>query len=779
MKDILEEMIFPVNIQEEVSQSFLDYSLSVITDRALPDVRDGLKPVHRRILYSMFEEGMLSTKAHVKSAKAVGAIMGNYHPHGDSSVYDALVRLTQDFSLNHPLVDGHGSFGDIDGNSAAAMRYTEARLSKISEEMLRDIKKNTVPFKPNFSEDKMEPIVLPSRFPNLLVNGTTGIAVGMACSFVPHSLEGSINAVISYIKNNDITIKELLDIIGGPDFPTGGIVINENELLEGYTKGRGRVRIRAKYHIETRAKKQLLVFTEIPYMTKKVKIIEDIVKLCEDKEIEGISDVRDESDEKIALVVEIAKGFDPDNIANILFSKTQLENTYSINNTCLVDGSPQVLSLKELVSYYSHFQEEVIINRTKFELKKIYDRLEIVEGLIIALAEIENVRKIFKESDSSANAQIKLIEKYKLTEIQAKAILDMKLARLTKLQVDELKEEKIELVNKSKYLESVLEDKEILHNLLITELNAIKTQYKKPRRTEIKQIDVVKTKKSNKPEIIIKPVLVAIDNNYNITFIEESKFKNKKNSKDYIYTIKTTTVDQLTVFTNLGKVYRVNVHEIKNGDNLLRLLDIKNESIVNIITDNNKQFVMFLTKHGMIKKSLLTEYQNIKRNGTIGITLKDDDEVVDICYLGNESIILGTKNGLTIHFVTTDITAVGRTAMGVLGIKLKDGDAAAAITPVSTSAPYILTISKNGFAKKTKKEEYTIQKRNGVGVQGIKIADGDSLFAILSVTDADEILIYSNNILVKTTGKDVPIVGRVSQGNHLAKYGNVNNIHII
>ena len=608
---------------------------------------------------------------------------------------------------------------------------------------------------------------------------TTGIAVGMACSFVPHSLEGAINAVIAYIHNNDITTKELLEVIGGPDFPTGGIVINENELLEGYTKGRGRVRIRAKYHIETRAKKQLLVFTEIPYMTKKVKIIEDIVKLCEDKEIEGISDVRDESDEKIALVVEIAKGFDPENIANILFSKTQLENTYSINNTCLVDGSPQVLSLKQLISYYSNFQEEVIINRTKYDLKKVYDRLEIVEGLIIALADIENVIQIIKQSDSAASAQIKLIDKYKLSEVQAKAILDMKLARLTKLQVNELKEEKIELIKKSKYLESILNDKAILHDVLILELNVIKNQYKKPRKTSIQQIDVVKTKKSNKPEIIVKPVLVAIDNNYNITFIEDSKFKNKKNSKDYIYTIKTTTKDQLTIFTNLGKVYRVNVHEIKNGDNLLKLLDIKSEKIINVVTDHDKQFIMFLTKNGMIKKSLLSEYQNIKRNGTIGINLKEGDEVVDICYLNNESVILGATNGLMIHIVTTDITAVGRAAMGVLGIKLKEGAFATAICPVSNVAPYILTISKNGFVKQTKKEEYTIQKRNGVGVQGIKLADNDVLFAILSISEKDDILIYSNNILVKTTGKEVPIVGRVSQGNHLAKYGNVNNIHII
>ena len=455
----IEETIFPVNINDEVSQSFLDYSLSVITDRALPDVRDGLKPVHRRIIWTMFENGLFNSKMYKKSADTVGSVLGRYHCHGDLSVYDAMVRLAQDFSLRYPLVDGHGAFGDIDGNPAAHMRYTEARLAKIAEEMTRDIKKDTVDWKPNFSEDREEPVVLPSRFPNLIVNGATGIAVGMACSFAPHNLDSAINAVVAYINNNKISHEELFNIIEGPDFPTGGIIINKDELLDGYKTGRGRVRIRAKYKIETRAKKTLLVFTEIPYMTKMTKIIEDIVTLCEGKEIEGISDVRDESDQNISLVIEISKGYDAENIANVLFAKTQLENTYSINNTCLVDDEPKVLSMKDMIRHYVEFQQDLLIRRTEFELNKILIRLNIVEGLIIALANIDEVIRIIRESDSTDSARSSLISAFVLNEEQAKAILDMRLAKLTKLQVNELKEEKIELTNSKIYLEKITRKK--------------------------------------------------------------------------------------------------------------------------------------------------------------------------------------------------------------------------------------------------------------------------------------------------------------------------------
>lgn len=776
--DKIEEMIFPINITEEVSQSFLDYSLSVITDRALPDVRDGLKPVHRRIIYTMFEDGMFNNKPHKKSAQTVGSVLSRYHAHGDSSVYEAMVRLAQDFSLREPLVDGHGAFGDIDGNAAAAYRYTEARLSKIAEEMIRDIKKDSIDWKLNFSEDRYEPTVLPSRFPNLLVNGSTGIAVGMACSFAPHNLNQTINAVIEYIKNTDISGEELYNLIGGPDFPTGGLVINKDELLSGYLTGRGRIRIRSKYKIETRAKRTLIVFYELPYMTKKTKIIEDIVALCESKEIEGISDVRDESDEKIALVIELAKGYDAENIANVLFAKTQLENTYSINNTCLVDGEPKVLSLKSMIKHYVEFQEEVLTRRTKYELHRVLVRLNLIEGLIIALSNIEKVIAIIRESESTNAAGIALVKEFLLNEEQAKAILDMKLSRLTKLEVNELKTEKAELIINKNRFESILNNHEELNKLLITEISEIQHKYKSPRKTEITQFTFVKEKKNSKPEVVVKPIIVAIDSDYTIKFIEEKQFKNKKNNNDYIYIISTDTSDSLSIFMNNGKLYKLPLDDLKDNSNIIALLSIKDEKIIDILADTSKKYIVFLTKQGMIKKSLLDEYKNIKRSGIIGINLKENDEVVSICYINEEPLIIMSSKGLTIKIQSNEVTATGRNTMGVLGIKLKD-DSAASLTPVYDNKQFVLIITKNGFIKKTKKEEYTLQKRNGVGIIGTKITSSDQALAIIAVNENDTILIYSNDKLVKIPCTDVPTIGRTSQGNHIVKSGNVNNIHII
>jgi len=778
MIDKLEEIIFPTNIIEEVSQSFLDYALSVITDRALPDVRDGLKPVHRRIIYTMYEEGLFNNKPYEKSAATVGNVMGRYHAHGDSSVYEAMVRLAQNFSLRYPLIDGHGAFGDIDGNSPAHMRYTEAKLSKIAEEMVRDINKDTVDWKLNFSESRKEPIVLPSRYPNLLVNGATGIAVGMACSFAPHNLYNVIDCVTAYIENPKITNKELFEILGGPDFPTGGIVINKDELLEGYTNGRGRIRIRSKYKIEQRAKKDLLIFTELPYMTKKTKIIEDIVNLCEKKEIEGISDVRDESDENIALVVEIAKGYDPHNIANILFSKTQLENTYSINHTCLVNGEPKVLSLKNLIKFYVDFQQEVLTRRINFDLQKILIRLNIVKGLIIALADIDNVIKIIKESNFYVEALETLIETYNLNNLQAKAILDMRLSGLTKLQVQELKEEELELNNKKIKLEAILADINLLNQLFIKEIKEIQIKYKKPRLTDITQIDIIKTKKS-KPDIIIKPITIAIDKKYNIKVIEDKSFKNKKNTNDYIYIINTLTSNSLSIFLNNGKIYNINISELKDNSNLINLLNLDKEKIINVLSKTNNKYILFLTKKGIVKKSFIEEYNNIKRNGAIGIKLREDDEVVSICYINEEPVSILTKNGIIIKFKSQEISSTGRNTIGVNGIKLKDSDEAISITPIYEDKEYILIITKNGFVKKTKKEEYTIQKRNGVGLIGCKLNYQDQSINILSVNDNDNIIIYSNDTLIKIPCSNVPTVGRSTQGNHIVKTGNVNNIHII
>lgn len=770
------ETIFPTNMKEEVEQSFLDYALSVITDRALPDVRDGLKPVHRRIIYTMFEKGLTSSKAYKKSADTVGSVLGSYHPHGDTSVYDAMVRLAQDFSMRYTLVDGHGNFGNIDGDPAAAYRYTEARMSKVAEEMIRDIKKNTVNFKPNFSEDKMEPIVLPSRLPNLIINGTTGIAVGMACSFAPHNLTDTFNAIVAYVNNNEITHKELLDIVTGPDFPTGGLVINQDELLEGYSTGRGRIRIRSRYKLETRGKKQLVVFTEIPYMTKKEKIIQDIVKLCESKTIEGISDVRDESDDKIALVIEIAKGFNPDDVARVLYAKTQLEDTYSINHVCLVDGMPRILSFKELIAHYVEFQREVLTRRTQFELDKILARINIINGLVIALANIDDVIALIKASNSTADAQKVLMQKFILNEIQAKAVTDMRLAKLTKMEVEELKSEREGLTKEKNRLEGILNSNEELNKLFIGELTEIKNKFKSPRRTEITQINIVKDKKV-KPEFIPKPITIAINEDYTIKIIESKQFKNKKNTDNYLYILETNTGHSLAVFAEDGKVYRIPLHDVQDNMNIISSLGLDNVKIIDILTETKGKYVVFLTKSGMIKKTSIEEYQDIKRNGVIGIKLKENDKVAKICYITDEQLIIASENGMTIRIDTKDISATGRNTMGVAGIKLKGVDHAISMAPVNKE--YILTITKNGYAKKTIQSDYITQGRNGVGTIGCKISELDKVISVLCVNDTDKIMIYSDNTLIKIPCTDVPSVGRIAQGNHIAKYGNVNNINII
>ena len=573
------ENIFQMDIIEEMEQCFIDYSLSVITDRALPDVRDGLKPVHKRILYAMNDLGLTNNKPHKKSARVVGDVIGKYHPHGDSSVYDAMVRMAQDFSLRYPLVQGQGNFGTIDGDPAAAMRYTEARMSKIAAEMLRDIKKDTVDFRPNFSEDEEEPVVLPSRIPNLLLNGTTGIAVGMACSFPPHHLGSTIDMITSRIKGESTTVEDLVNIIKAPDFPTGGLIINQNELLEGYQTGRGRVRLRGKYTVEKNGKtRENLIFTEIPYAVNKEKLIEDIAKLCETKEIEGIADLRDESNrEGIRIVIELKKDVNPDVMANILFSKTQLENTFSINFTCLVDGNPKVLNLMEITDEYIKHQKEVLTRRTKFDLNKVQARLHVLEGYLKALENIDNIIRIIKGSANSLVARKILEEAYGFSEIQSKAILEMKLSKLTGLEKIEIENEISELTSlEEKYL-GILNDNSKLMELLLDELAEIKDNYNDERRTDFTQIS---TNKEEKDIQFVQPeeMVVVMTRNGNIKKIPASSFrvqrKNGKGIKNYdeviLDVIKTNTIDTLMFFTTYGKVYRLLVDDVPTGTNSSR-----------------------------------------------------------------------------------------------------------------------------------------------------------------------------------------------------------------
>lgn len=773
----IDETIFPSNINEEVEQSYINYAMSVITDRALPDVKDGLKPVHRRIIWTAFEDGLASNKPYKKSASIVGNTMGRYHAHGDSSVYDAMVRLSQDFTMRYPLIDGHGAFGDRDGNPQAHMRYTEARLSKVAEDMVKDIKKNTIEWQPNYAEDREEPVYLTSSFPNVLVNPVIGIAVAMACSIVPHNIVNVYDVVKAYVENPEISMKEIMSLLVGPDFPTGGLIINQKELLEGYSTGRGRVRIRGKYEILTRKSKTLINFYETPYMVKTTKLIEDIVKLCESKVLEGITDVRDESDTKMSIIIEVAKGFDPENIVKVLFAKTQLEDTYSINNTVLVDGSPKVLSFKQLVEEYVKHRRTIIRRRTEFEIQKVIDKLEILNGLIIALANIDEVIKIIKQSNSSAIAQTELEKRFGLSERQSKAILDMKLARLTKLQIQELKDEIKELEVKKIKLELILSSPAELDRIFLTELKEIRDRYKDDRRTEITQIDK-ETIKKEKETIIDKPIIIAIDKNMNIKIVENKTFKNKKNSDQYQYILHTSTASSIYSISNLGKVYRVPITDLKDGTNLISILEIKDEKIIDIIKEGAAKYLLFLTKNGMIKKTLLEEYSSIKRNGTIGIKLKENDQLVKIGFINDENIIIFTNQGMSLRCDSTLVTSTGRNTIGVIGIKLKDGDFASTFCSVNDKE-FILTATKNGYVKKTSITEYSLQSRSGIGIIGCKVMEKDILVDATAVNESDTILIYSDTSLTKITGSDAPTLNRSAQGNRISKNGNVININII
>ena len=605
------------------------------------------------------------------------------------------------------------------------------------------------------------------------------IAVGMACSFAPHNLGTIVKAIEAYIKNDNITHEELLEIVGGPDFPTGGLVINKDELIEGYKTGRGKIRIRGKYKIEKRGTKELIVFYEIPYMTKKSKIVEDIAKLAESKEIEGISDVRDESAKEMALVIEVKKGFSPDDIANILFAKTQLENTYSINNTCLVNGKPETLSFKELIGHYVTFQQEIITRRTEFDLNKILARIEIINGLIIALANIDEVIELIKKSDSTALASIGLQKRFLLNENQAKAVLAMKLSRLTRLEIEELKKEKLSLEKEKEKLEKILNCRDTLNNVLITELKQFANPYIVPRRTEIVNITVEKSKKEKLAKKI-ENVNISINEDSIVSFVTEKQFKNRVNRENSVYRIATNTGESLIIFMSSGIIFRVPVKDLQAGDSLHRVLNLNpQDKIINILTDNKKEFIVFLTKQGMFKKTRLSEYQNIRRTGVIGIRLRDGDEVVAIDFVDQEPVIVMSSAGNCIRFRTDNISATGRNSMGVISIKLGEGETAVDFSVDSEDKDYFITVTKNGFVKKTVKTEYPMQGRNGKGVIGVKLQDGDEAFAIEQASDSDQIIFYGTRRLVNASVKEISAYSRASAGNKLVKDGSVTNVHLV
>ena len=781
---------------KEMEQSFLDYSTSVITGRALPDARDGLKPVHRRILYALAELNLVPTKPYKKSARIVGDVIGKYHPHGDSSVYEAMVRMAQDWSLRYPLVEGQGNFGSVDGDGAAAMRYTEARMSKITLEMLRDLKKDVVDFQPNFSEDLEEPMVLPSRIPNLLLNGTSGIAVGMACSFAPHNINEVIDGIIATINNRDITVEELhKEYIKAPDFPTGGTIINQHELLNGYKTGKGRVRIRGKYNVEKIGRRECLVFYEIPYGVKKEKLIEDIAKLCEDKSIEGITDIRDTSNKHgMRIEIEVKKDINPDVIANHLFRLSALEDTYSLNHTAIVNKSPKVLNLKELIEVYIDHQVEVITRRTQFDLRKIDARLHIIEGLLKALEDIDNVIALIKASNNVQVAIEGLMKKYSLSEIQAKAIVEMKLRKLTGLEKVELEQENKELVEEANHLKSILGSTEVLNSVLIDELNEIKSNYGDARKTDITNV-IVKADEKDIQYVQPEEVVVVMTKAGNVKKIPAKSFKVQnrngkgvKNQDDIILdVIRTNTIDTLMVFTALGKMYRLVVDQVPTGTNSSRGVAIhtlvkmeehdKAIAITSLKRKTDAEFVVSVSEQGMIKKTKLEEYMKAKKSGIAAVGLREGDSIANIVFIKDEQLILVSEKGMSIRFKTDNIGSVGRTAIGVRGMKIAEGDRVVAALPINKDTDELAIFSQYGMAKRTPLKEYPIQGRDGKGT--ITYKPNDTTGVVVSaalVEDKDNVLVVGDQTSICISAKDIPSLGKDSLGNIMIKGNNVMSV---
>lgn len=780
------QKIVPVKIEEEMKKSYIDYAMSVIVSRALPDVRDGMKPVHRRILYVMNELSLWPEKPFRKSASIVGDVMGNYHPHGDAAIYDALVRLSQDFSLRYPLVNGHGNFGSIDNDPPAAMRYTEAKLHKISLEMLDDLDKDTVDFVPNYDDRLKEPSVLPAKLPNLLINGSYGIAVGMACNIPTHNLTEVINGTIAQLENPDITNEELMAYIKGPDFPTAGIIIGKEGIRNAYTTGRGKVCVRAKAEIEedNRGRYRIIV-TEIPYQVNKAALIENIAKLAQIKTIEGISDLRDESDrEGLRIVIELKRDANPNVVLNMLYKHTQLQTTQSMLMLALVDGQPKVLTLHEILAEYIKHRETVVRRRTQFDLNKAEARLHILEGLRIAIDNIDAIIKIIRESYD--DAQAKLMEAFGLSEIQANAILEMRLRTLQGLQREKIEDEYNALLEQIKYYKEVLASEELVKNIIKEELLNIKNTYGDERRTAIVhgegEIDI---------ESLIKEEtnIVTMTHFGYIKRISADVYRSQKRGgkgltamntreEDFVeHLFVTSTHDYIMFFTNNGRAFRLKAYELPEanrtakGTAIVNLLQLaQGEKIAAVIPVTNYEedlYVLMATRNGLIKKTKLAEYSNIRKNGIQGITLKEDDELIDVRLTdGTNDIVMVTQKGLSIRFNEEDVRAVGRTSMGVKGITLSDEDKVVGMEPIKDENGYILAITENGFGKRTEIEEYRRQNRSGKGILTYKTTQKTGhIIGIKIVNDDDDIMMITDTgIVIRINVKDISVLGRNTQG---------------
>ena len=788
------DRIIPINIEEEMKSAYIDYSMSVIVSRALPDVRDGLKPVHRRVLYGMLDLGVTSTKPHKKSARIVGDVLGKYHPHGDSSVYFAMVRMAQDWSLRYPMVDGQGNFGSIDGDSPAAMRYTEARLKKIAEEMLADINKETVDFQLNFDDTLEEPTVLPSRIPNLLVNGASGIAVGMATNMPPHNLTEVVNATIAYIENNEVTIADLMHYVKAPDFPTGGIIYGYTGVQEAFETGRGRIVMRAKAEIELyKGERERIIVNEIPYQVNKANMIEQTAGLVNDKKIEGISEIRDESDrDGMRIVYEIKRDANASVVLNNLFKYTALQTSFSVNNIALVNGRPMMLNLKDLIRHFVDHRHEVVIRRTKFDLAEAEKRAHILEGLLIALDHLDEVIKLIRASNSPEDARVGLMDSFSLSDIQARAILDMTLRRLTGLERDKIKEEYAELMKTIDYLNLILADEVLRMQIIKDELIEIRDKFGDERRTSITH-----SAEDMRMEdfIVDEEVVITISHEGYIKRTALTEYRkqgrggkgsmgSQSRDKDFIeHMLIATNHNYMLFFTETGKCFWLRVFEIPEGTRTSKGRAIQN--VINIPKEENikayikvvnlkdqeyleNNFIIMCTKKGTIKKTSLEAYSRPRANGINAININEGDQLLEACMTNGQSeIVMALRSGRAIRFNESTVRPMGRTATGVRGVTLaNDKDEVVGMIAINNSDVTVLVVSENGYGKRTDIEDYRVTNRGGKGVKTINVTEKTGeLVAIKDVTDNDDLMIINKSgIVIRIGVSDLRVMGRATQG---------------
>ncbi len=780
--------ILPVEISDEMKKSFISYSMSVIASRALPDVRDGLKPVHRRILFTLHESGLTPNKPYSKSARLVGDCMGKYHPHGDSAIYDAAVRLAQNFSSRYPLIDGHGNFGSIDGDSAAAMRYTELRMAKITAYMLADIDKDTVDFRPNYDEKQEEPTVLPAKFPNLLVNGSSGIAVGMATNIPPHNLSEVIDGTIAMIDDPDLGIDGLMKHIKGPDFPTGGIIMGTEGIKSAYATGRGTIRTRAKAHIERMEKsgKARILVTEIPFQVNKARLVEKIAELARDKKIDGITDLRDESDRSgMRIVIELRRDVNPQIILNQLYKHSQMEESFGIIFIALVDGSPRTLNLKEMIHFFIEHQREVIVRRTHFELNKAEAEAHILEGLRIALDHIDEVIHVIRTSEDETNAKNNLMERFGLSDRQSQAIVDMRLKRLTGLERDKIEARYQELLDLMAYLRAVLESEKMVLEIIKSELKEIKDKFGDERRS---RISFDESKMDVEDLIAEEDVVITVTHNGYIKRLPLTTYKSQRRGgkgvhgmatkeEDFLeHLFITTTHHYILFFTSKGKVYRLKAHEIPEagrtakGTAIINMLSLDQEekitAIMTVKEYSEEYFLLTATKRGIVKKTYLSQYDSSRREGLIALTLDEDDELIGVKLTrGNDDILLATREGLAIRFNESEVREMGRTARGVKGINLQGNDEVVGMDVIGDHGE-LLTLSENGFSKRTDLQEFRAQGRGGKGVIAAKLNSKTGLLVGVKVVDPeDEIMIITDDgIITRQEISGISKQGRSAQG---------------